>query len=224
MSDLRASVRPVGRASAKKGKKQGPNGACRICKLHKTAPERAIALEERLALGDHGRQLAAEYGVDRRGMVRHWELHCNQREILRRAHRQAADAKIRTLLTETSTTPVAMCHRQISIYMQDFQAACARGDREARDAADRHLFAWTKLLHQIQLPLHAQYGPQVNVQNNVVVAGAGADFGALVAQIEQRLALRPRDQRRQFIALLREVATSDREATAGAVIDADAAA
>ena len=221
MSVLGASVRPVGRRSAKKGKKQGPNGACRICKLHRTAPERAIALEERLALGDHSRQLAAEYGVDRRGMVRHWQLHCNQRELLRRAHRQAADAKLRTLLTETSTTPTAMCHRQISIYREDFEAARGRGDREARDAADRHLFAWTKLLHQIQLPLHAQYGPQVNVQNNVVVAGAGAEFAALVARMEQRLVLRPRDQRQQLIALLREVATSDAEAER--TIDVDVA-
>jgi hypothetical protein len=56
-------------------------------------------------------------------------------------------------------------------------------------------------------PLAQQYGPSVNVQNNVLMAGA--DFPALVQRMEQQLAGRPPSERNYFVKLLRSVAADD---------------
>jgi hypothetical protein len=116
--------------------------------------------------------------------------------------------------------PMVVTDRQIALYIADFNSCNARLRaaataeerrrwREARDSADRRLFTWTHFKHRQLIPIVEAYGPRVAVQNNTIIAGAGADFGQLVAQMEKRLACRPPDERRQFIALLREVAASD---------------
>jgi len=195
-----------------------------MCRLRLSDPGKAEAIENRLALGDGIMKLAREFGIDRHRLSRHWTNHCDQKAILRRVHRQDRDLAVEELLVRAraeGTAPLVVCDWQIPLYIEEFEAARARGDRDARDSADRRLFAWVHLKHRMLQPLTAQYGPQLNVQNNVVVTGPGTDFGALVSRLEQRLAQRPPDQRRQFIALLREVAASD--AAPADVIDADAA-
>jgi hypothetical protein len=202
---------------------------CAMCRLRKTEPLRAEAIENRLALGEGVTKLAREYGIDRRRLTRHWANHCDQKAILRRVHQQERDIAVEDLLVRAKaegTAPMVICDRQIPLYISEFETARQQKDREARDAADRRLFAWVHLKHRMLQPLQAQFGPQVtnNVRNNVVVTGLGTDFAALVARMEQRLALRPRDERRQFIALLREVAASDAQGDAAlGVIDLDAA-
>jgi hypothetical protein len=190
------------------GRKGASPGTCSMCRLKLQEPLKVQAIEHRLALGEGIRKIATEYHIDRFRLSRHWKNHCDQKAILRRIHRLDRDIAAEELLaraTQEGTAPLVICDRQIAAYAAEFEAERGAGRREARDAADRRLFAWTHLKHRILTPLTHQYGPQVNVQNNLVVAGA-ADFDQLVQRMEARLAGRPSAERRALIALLREEA------------------
>jgi hypothetical protein len=194
-----------------------------MCRLRLTEPAKASAIEHRLAIKDHIMKVAVDFGISRSALTHHWKNHCDAAAILREVHRQDRDAAMSDLLARAEVEnigPMVVTDRQIALYIEDFNScnarlrAAANADeqrrwREAREAADRRLFVWTHFKFRQLIPITETYGPRVAVQNNMIVAGAGADFGQLVAQMEQRLALRRPDERRQFIALLREVAASD---------------
>ena len=191
-------------------KRDVPVGTCKICALRATDPLRLEALENRLALGESRVAIAKEFGIDRHRILRHWQHHCDQKEILRRVHRRDRDLTPQELLELSAVErerPLMLCRRQIGIYIGEFEKARATGNAVARDAADRRLFAWAHLEHRILTPLAAQFGPQqvTNVQNNTIVAaGAGAGFGELFEEFERRLSLHPPEKRGEVIALLRE--------------------
>jgi transposase-like protein len=180
--------------------------ACTVCRLALTEQgrDRLLIIEERLALGESASKVAREFGLHRMSLTRHWNSHADRKSSLKRAHRRAEDGDVKALLADTARLPTANCCQQIARYRAAFERAWASGEVEERDRADKHLFHWTKLLHQIQVPLHAQYGPQVNVHNNTIIAGAGPDFGALLSEFERRLALHPPEKRAELVALLRE--------------------
>jgi|SRR5215469_5879361 len=97
-------------------------------------------------------------------------------------------------------------------------AADPRGDerrasarRQERDAADRRLFNWSEFKHRQLRPIAERWGPQINIQNNAVVAAPGSEFERLLHEFEQRLALYPPEKRGELIEMLRE----------GTVIDAE---
>jgi hypothetical protein len=69
-----------------------------MCALRATDPLRVEALENRLALGESRVAIAKEFGIDRHRVLRHWQHHCDQKEILRRVHRQREK---RVILTRT---------------------------------------------------------------------------------------------------------------------------
>jgi len=193
------------------GRKRGvPAGTCKLCLLRASDPLRAEALENRLALGEGTSNLANEYGIDRHRILRHWQKHCDQREILRRVHRRDRELTPQELLEMSAVErerPLMLCRRQIGIYIEEFERARRAGDAAARDAADRRLFSWCHLEHRILMPLVGQFAPQqiTNVQNNTIVAaGAGVTFGQLFEEFERRLALHPSEKRGEVIALLRE--------------------
>jgi hypothetical protein len=195
-----------------------------MCRLRLTEPAKARAIEHRLAIKDHIMKVAADFGISRSALTHHWKAHCDAAAILREVHRQDRDAEMTDLLARAAVEnigPMVVTDRQIALYIADFAScnarlrAAANADeqrrwREAREAADRRLFVWTHFKFRQLIPIAETYGPRVAVQNNTIIAGAGADFGQLVTQMEQRLALRPPDERRNFIALLREVAASDK--------------
>jgi hypothetical protein len=199
---------------------------CKLCQLKLGDPARVEQIEVRLALGEHILKLAHEYGLPRHSITRHWKNHCDQREVLRRAHKKDREADVEELIVRGELSglgPMVIADRQIACYVREFEDCRKRNDREARDAADRRLFVWCHLKHRMLQPLAQQYGPQqLNVQNNVVV-GAGADFALLVQKMEQQLAGRPPAERRQFIGLLRAVASPE-QGDAAPLIELDDAA
>jgi hypothetical protein len=194
------------------GKKgpRGPSGACRCCRLVREDPDKGARLEQALALGRTANDLSNEYGISRWIISRHWRVHVlNKREVLRSAHRLGEDAALQELMNASNLQPLAVCNRQIAIFRQDFDAARAKHDWEHMAETDRHLFDWTKLLHRIMQPLREQYGPQVSIQNNVMVANGAPDLGVLVGRAEAQLAGHPPEQRQQLITMLRDIAAPD---------------
>jgi hypothetical protein len=180
--------------------------SCVLCTLRLAEPLRARAIEDRLALGEGPTAVVRDHGgFNRHQLTRHWNNHCDQASILRRVHRADRDERLDELVARSTvdgTAPLVICDRQIEVYVREFESARREGDANARDAADRRLFQWARLKHRILVPLTLQYGP--SIQNNVIVAGQGGDFGALVARIERRLLDVEPPERERFVALLRE--------------------
>jgi hypothetical protein len=196
---------------------------CVVCRLRLNEPLKARLIEQRLALGASVNELARETGIERHGLTRHYQKHCDQKAILREVHNADRDATVAELFARANIedrSPLRVCDQQIAFYIAEFEKVSRSGDREARDQADKRLFTWTKLKHQVVTPLSQQYGPVTNnVQNNTIIA-AGTDLGALVALMEAKLARRPPEERRQIIGLLREIAAGDGPLKVTALVDA----
>jgi transposase-like protein len=212
---------------AMKAKQLSPQAAqgrrtCVVCRLRLNDPLKARLIEQRLALGASVNELARETGIERHGLTRHYQKHCDQKAILREVHKADRDATVAELFARANIedrSPLRICDEQIQFYQREFETLSCNGDREARDQADKRLFTWTKLKHQVVTPLSQQYGPVTNnVQNNTIITAA-TDLGALVALMEAKLARRPPEQRRQMIALLREVAAGDAPVEVTALVD-----
>ena len=71
-------------------------------------------------------------GIDRHRVLRHWQHHCDQKEILKRVHRRDRDlspAELLELSAVERERPLMLCRRQIGIYIGEFEKARARHER-----------------------------------------------------------------------------------------------
>jgi hypothetical protein len=115
---------------------QGGRRVCKLCKLKLADPTKIEQIESRLALGEAFAPLAAEFGLPRDSITRHWRRHADQREALRRVHRRDKDADVEALLYRaevSGTAPMEVADRQIRHYASEFEDCRKRNDHEHRD-------------------------------------------------------------------------------------------
>jgi hypothetical protein len=163
-------------------RKNKPNGRCTVCKFERAHPG---LVSGRLARGATFYEVAAEFGLNREAVRRHWNLHVGDEEQRKKIHRNAlklaASIDPEQVARDSIVVPIEVCDAQISDWRRDVREARQRDDRMALEMADRALFRWLSGRYSMTRDLRRQYAPslQVNVQQN--------NFGDQAATIERVL-------------------------------------